>query len=71
MTEIQDEFFLRAGDLAIYVRFVAVLVLLLAVIQLWQAVRDARYLVLLVWGLVGVLAGMSLSDPSIVVDRLP
>lgn len=60
----------RASDLSLYVRFVAVFVIGLGAIQLWQAARDARAFKLLFAGAITIVGVLVLMDPSRLLDRL-
>ena len=59
----------RATDLSIYVRFVAVFVVGIGAIQVWQGVRDARAFKLLLAGAVTILAVLVLIEPARLLDR--
>ena len=59
----------RAMDLSLYVRFVAVFVVGLGAIQVWQGVRDARALKLLLAGAITIVGLLVLLDPSRLLDR--
>lgn len=70
LARIETDLGERATDLSIYVRFLAAFVILLGVVQTYQAYRDARYLKLLVAGGITIAAVLVIIEPARLLDRV-
>ena len=67
---IENDLATRATDLTLYVRFLAVAIIALGVINVVQAFRDAQYLKLLLAGAVTIFGVYAVTDPEMVIDWL-
>jgi hypothetical protein len=68
--DIQNDLATRATDLGVYVRFAAVFVVGIGALQVWAAVRDARWGKFVIAAAVTAIGVLALLDPRVVLDRV-